>query len=274
MLFGIILNIFYLIIFGIEKHSLSTKKCIIVNKWLSFAEYYVPLDLILNTVVPFIIISILNTLIVFKLSYVPSKLKQNQPNMTNQEVNDNKKNQHKTYFTTHHSVEHAPKSNSLNETKYLNVDCINSIKIEKISKMKFFEKVSFRSDQSASDSKSIYSAMSVLHIETRKKKYSKTSKVLFLISITFLILHFPLCYSKIYYIINMNSSSENFISDSTYDVTTIQESLKNNQTNNISSISYETDFTYFEKSLFKISNMLYFLNFGLNFFLYSFNRTI
>ena len=233
----------------------------------------------MNTLIPVVTITILNALITLKLSYFTSDFKQTELKGISQEVktNDVKLTKSATVFSTYNTIN----SNSFNlkilpfsEKRFLNVNNSFSFKNERNS-ARNAENFSFRSEQSLSDTKSIFSAISVINLETRKKKYSKTSKVLFLISITFLVLHFPMCVSKIYFILNMTNVVNSITSRAQQLNSTILISVKSNYTNNTQVLNngFEFDFNLSQKILFNLSNKLYYLNFGLNFFLYSFDRS-
>jgi hypothetical protein len=243
------------------------------------AEFIIPIDLILHTVIPILTISILNTLIAIKLSYFSSDLKQSESKSVTQEtktINVNLKKSETIYSTCKViSNRSSLKISPTNEKRYLSVQNSLSFKNEK-KLLKSMEKNLHKSEPSLSDS--IHSAISWTNIETRKKKYSKASKILFLISITFLVLRFPMCISKIYFILNMTNEETSLTPsshqmNSTFFVTVKSNYSANTQVINSMSSKYEFDFSLTQKFLFNLSNKLYYLNFGLNFFLYSFDRS-
>jgi len=280
LLIGLGYNLINLIIFGLDKQSADSKKCTIIGKYLYLAEYFIPIDLMMNTLIPVVTISILNTLIALKLSYFPSTMKQNELKCINQDTKTNevRLKESVTVFSKYNTIQ----SNGFqlkilpsNEQRFLNVNNSFSSFKNKKNSIKNMENFSFRSEQSLSDTKSIFSAISLINLQTRKKKYSKTSKVLFLISITFLVLHLPMCISKIYFILNMTNVVNSISSTAQQINSTVLISVKTNFTNGTQPLNnaYEFEFSLSQKILFNLSNKLYYLNFGLNFFLYSFNRS-
>ncbi len=280
LLIGVVYNLINILIIGVDHQSNSLmKKCAIINNWLYLAEFVIPIDLVLNTVIPILTISILNTLIALKLSYFSSDIKQSELKSFNQEtktINVNLKKS-ETIYSTCKAISNGSslKISPTNEKQYLSVHNSLSFKNEK-NLLKPVEKHFHKSEPSLSDS--IHSAISWTNIESRKKKYSKASRVLFLISITFLVLRFPMCISKIYFIINMTNEETSLTRSSHQMNSTIFVTVKSNysantQVINSMSSNYEFDFSLTQKFLFNLSNKLYYLNFGLNFFLYSFDRS-
>jgi hypothetical protein len=67
VVFGLIIYLFNLKASGIKMFD-SKNKCVSVDKWVIFSIYMTIIDIILTMIVPFIIISVINTLIAAKLT--------------------------------------------------------------------------------------------------------------------------------------------------------------------------------------------------------------
>lgn len=114
----------------------------------------------------------------------------------------------------------------------------------------------------------------------RKKKYSKTTKVLLTISTTFLILHCPIAICKIWYFIKSSSDpiQETSTNKSIFNSTTYYNAdyqLYNNNNSSFIKMTDDSDNAMeanpIEEIIERITCYLYYLNFSLNFFLYTLN---
>jgi hypothetical protein len=115
-----------------------------------------------------------------------------------------------------------------------------------------------------------------------KKKYSKTTKLLLSISTTYLILHSPLALSKIYYFLKNHAIySPNFEAQESFPQSTISINLEfiSNSTLDLEKLnttyffnmSTDMEINLAEEIIERIGGYLYYLNFPLNFFLYTLN---
>lgn len=97
----------------------------------------------------------------------------------------------------------------------------------------------------------------------RRKSYTRTTRVLVLISTSFLILHTPMALCK--FITYFEDNAESLVND-------LKIQKTRNQTSN-QSFSDEILKSNSRETLERISYYIYYLNFALNFFLYSFNKS-
>lgn len=101
----------------------------------------------------------------------------------------------------------------------------------------------------------------------RSISFNKTTRMLVLISTVFLIVHSPICYSKISYCFK---ESQELIR--TYNNMSSGERLNvTSQFNNFSLTLFEKIFS--EELIERLSCNFYYLSFSLNFFLYTYNKT-
>ncbi len=120
--------------------------------------------------------------------------------------------------------------------------------------------------------------LGISNITERKKKYSKTTKFLLSISSTYLLLHCPLAVCKIYYFLKnhqFNSQQSNLISQ-VFNVSsepTLFDDLQLVDLNSsiILKTNSEMEINLTEEIIERIGGYLYYLNFPLNFFLYTMN---
>ena len=137
-----------------------------------------------------------------------------------------------------------------------------------------------------SDTNSNYIPMlGISNITERKKKYSKTTKFLLSISTTYLFLHCPLAVCKIYYFLknhhqfNSESETSNSAVSRLLNSSLLEPKLEfsKNITSNANSTfdvyrsSSEMEINLTEEIIERIGGYLYYLNFPLNFFLYTMN---
>ncbi len=124
--------------------------------------------------------------------------------------------------------------------------------------------------------------LGISNISERKKKYSKTTKLLLSISTTYLILHSPLALSKIYYFLKNHAIySPNFEAQESFPQSTISINLEfiSNSTLDLEKLnttyffnmSTDMEINLAEEIIERIGGYLYYLNFPLNFFLYTLN---
>ena len=301
-------------------------ECIPLDKWLTVTRYMTLADIFLTILVPFMLISIFNTLIVIKLtgySMFPlcfNKLFAKKRNSNTSGLlflhsyfyqrSSSSKSQKKVKFSNSNDelnqkvyLENSASQVTL-DTKYplcqpRQLDAIDvfsqSVELTENtvikSKKKFKSKTMIRRE-----SKSYMSIMAISNITKRKKIYSRTTLVLLSISTMYLLLHFPIALTKIFYFFENSQTFNNqglrdsLKEDDVYSVakgflTRDQEfNLKNLVFNSTSLINK----TFLAKSLSlmnltrsdpfdaiieKITSNLYYLSFTLNFFLYSLNGT-
>jgi hypothetical protein len=204
---------FSLITSGLEVHN-SLEACVPREKWLNFVQLMSLLDTIIAIIIPFFIIFITNTLIAGKLMNIHIPFCKKK--------------------TT------APNSNSTLSTLVLKPNLENLLRVKKSCTY-----------DDRSESMSIN--LKISNMPNRIKTYSKTTKVLFTISTTYLILHFPIAICKIWYFLKSNQQEFETPSNNT---TTSEVTLEANP---------------IEEIIERITCYLYYLNFSLNFFLYNLN---
>ena len=136
--------------------------------------------------------------------------------------------------------------------------------------------------ESEATSSNFVPILGISNITERKKKYSKTTKLLLCISSAYLILHTPLALSKIYYFLkNQNIYNQNYEAQESFDQSTISinlELISNSSldferlnTTYFFNMSTDIEINLWEEIIERIGGYLYYLNFPLNFFLYTLN---
>ena len=122
--------------------------------------------------------------------------------------------------------------------------------------------------------------LGISNISERKKKYSKTTKLLLSISTTYLLLHSPLAISKIYYFLkNHHMQNQHFEEQSSSNITLISIDLQEFSNFTAYSDNFNTSYLFnpeleinlTEEIIERIGGYMYYLNFPLNFFLYALN---
>jgi len=224
--------------------------------------------LLLTIVVPFLIIAICNTLIVLKLSARSTKFSKSITNNDTQKLESsiftlNTSTPGKTKHRVNSTI-HALFKNSKQETPQERIQMNNL--------------GPYTNDLSLSTTSRIV----IGNVNHASKGYTRTTKILLLISTSFLFLNFPIAIFKSYMFIKhhplkntlwlINKSPE--ISNRTIlginSTMQIENDLK--FFDNITSSSYEIRSTF--ESFFEIiSDDLYYLNFFFNFLFYSFSGT-
>jgi hypothetical protein len=267
----------------IEKMNHTT--CITSNDWFHFASIMALVDIIIVTLLPFIIITIINIMIAYKIkkqsnlnfiSISPIKYKKDSRFsilFINNQRNKNKKESkvcildHCSTISRKHDI---PK-------KTLNKKQKDSIKI--IKKKKEKRQPSLLVSNSSRKYKTEISLCHINNTNLANKSIGRntvrvnnnTNRTLFLISIVFLILHFPLAVNKSWYFFDGNY---NLIEKENIELTSNYSEYFGNDT-----LMEETDLKQkltlneYEEIFERISCYLFYLNFSLNFFLYTSNKS-
>ncbi len=270
----------------IEKMNHTT--CITSTEWFHFASIMALVDIIIVTLLPFIIITIINILIAYKIkkqsnlnfiSISPIKYRKD-PRFSilfiNNQRNKNKK-ESKVCILDHCSTT-SQKHDIYIQNKPINKKQKDSIKI--IKKRKEKRKSSLQVSNSSRKYKNEISLSHINNINLANKSIRRNivrvnnnpNRTLFVISIVFLILHFPLAVNKSWYFIDGNYNliekenieltisnySEYFGNDTFLEERDLKEKLTLNE---------------YEEIFERISCYLFYLNFSLNFFLYTSNKS-
>lgn len=109
----------------------------------------------------------------------------------------------------------------------------------------------------------------------RVKSYSEATKTLLIISLMFLILHSPIAFDKIFYFINENFTINLYKSNvvETKRFTANANTTHRANTTDASSYMAKIEANYLEEILERIACYIYYSNFSLNFFLYTYNKS-
>ena len=218
-----------------------------------FAKYMTFVDIIITMMIPFILICVLNALIAAKLS----SLTKNTTGSVNPQ-----------HTCTHHTNSNHSTDNTINNHNKNSLR-LTRIKTDKASELNQLNEPLY--DNSAK--------------EKRKKSYTKTTKLLFSISISFLTFHCPIALCKIYYFIKYQasraSSSSSSLATSSANMSFVPTSdelswLIFNASNDSNAIIYNEASTFgvespIEHLIERVTSHMYYLNFIMNFFLYSMN---
>ena len=215
---GFLIYSFSFVTSGLEMHN-SLEACVPHERWLNFVQLMSLIDTVIAIIIPFFVILIANTLIVGKLLKFSNPLRYFK-----------KKSPPATTNSTNSNVPVRPNERFI------------------VKKKSIAAWITDERSESASVSMKISPlSMNVSNMPSRKKTYSKTTKVLFTISTTYLILHFPIALCKIWYFFKNNQQDDDMTSDVALEANPIEEIIE------------------------RVTCYLYYLNFSLNFFLYSLN---
>lgn len=109
----------------------------------------------------------------------------------------------------------------------------------------------------------------------RAKAYTEATKTLLIISLVFLILHFPLATNKVWYFISENISKldDEILED--YSNLNDYNNNKNNTVNTtaLNEMPVKLESSEYEEIFERITCYIFYLNFSLNFFLYTYNKS-
>ena len=318
VLVGLSFNSVYMVTIGVETFK-AQSHCVILTKWFNVTESILLGDILISMVIPFCIISLINTLIVLKLtnfslhktirrSLLSRRYKSNNSSSNRstkcENLSENLKmgtlmrngsNASNVSLPTWLSLvldpqeyrlkrDLPPKQPTLPEQDYLRniyFKRLNNIEVALLSdSIKCPEVVRYISEQSLSESRrSVCSFISVTNCHKRKESYSHASRVLLLISMTFLALHFPIGICRLLYVIKPNKEpySTPLIAPPTNSSTSGYVTLSDTYALDMVARQQAIDLVegnFAEKCFYKVSNYFFYLNFGLNFFIYSFNGGI
>lgn len=220
----------------------------------------------LTIVIPFVIIAICNTLIVLKLSSRSARFSLT----TNFDIQKRESSVLTLNTSTPGKTKHRVNSTIHAFFKNSKQDSPQRIQMNNLGP--------FTNDQSLSTTSRIMTG----NVNHASKGYTRTTKILLLISTSFLFLNFPIAIFKSYmfikhnplkntlWVINKSSEINNQTTSNMNSTIQIEQDL--NFFDNITSSSYEIKSTF--ESFFEIiSDDLYYLNFFFNFFFYSFSGT-
>lgn len=229
MFFSLIIYSFALFTSGIESFGKETKNCVTLTKWFDLVQLIAFIDMFVTMIIPFFIIFISNISIVYKLIGFGSKSRFSIQS-------------HR--FSSNASTEISELASRKRSTKsYKNEDIKRSF-----SDYKFFghpEKVSML--KATQNKINLVQHITKAGEEKRIQRYSRTTRMLLIVSTTFLFLHMPIAVCKAWYF--------------------VKSILKKNHSKN--DLSFETSKS--EELLERLSCYIYYLNFSLNFFLYALN---
>ena len=250
---GLILYSFNLFATGLQK-SYSQEECVPLDFWIYFAKYMTLVDIIATMVLPFILISIINLLIICELSRC------------------------KLLYS-------VKKSTSISKERATTVNFIEMHSIIPISGQlvsKLSGKNSYSPKMHSLRSKSCVSTMTVSNMKKRKEVSFKTTKTLLCISTAFLILNGPIATTKIYYLLKHDFFGQSKVMGKSHTTYAHENEIENalnltiffNFTQNTRlNMTFRDPDNKSEKLAGMLTSNLYYLNFVLNFFLYTLNGT-
>ncbi|CAF1030706.1 unnamed protein product, partial [Brachionus calyciflorus] len=208
----------------------TTKSCVTLTKWFNIVQLMAFIDTFLTMIIPFLIIFISNISIVWKLMDFKSPF---------------------NFFTSSASTDRSESAViTPKNMKKKNNRVPSREKNDSINDENFYRQIQQMDD---SLTRKLFKKISIVNhlpktVEIRRlQKYSRTTRMLLIVSTTFLILHIPIAICKAWYFI------KSYI----------------RQTKNDSSIHLETSSS--EEILERLSCYIYYLNFSSNFFLYTLN---
>ena len=281
---SLVIYSFNLFTTGTEASPLSINECVPLENWLKFTKYTTFADTVLTIFIPFITISIVNTVIAYKLTKSSEfrifRLFSKSASCT---MPANGKNLHLTIKNSPH-VKFYNSTHEANQTMDIDLcgekNSQNDVRLVKSKKKELNDFL--KSDQANEELKNRFTSTTVAK---RKKKYSRATLVLLSISTSFLILNFPIALCKIIFTFGSKIESayeppEQIVRTHNIENTIVHEILDEEELNRtlVSSALFNASYTSFASDidplahlLDKITTNLHYLNFVLNFFLYSLN---
>jgi len=263
---------FSLITSNLKAFSNKTQ-CVTLSEWFELTHVFVMFDVTVTMIVPFILISIFNFLIVFRLnnqSNQPFEYSANRRTRT-LSINSNEISKVKQA-----ELQIAHKGFSALSTHYSELICLKksltkksplAIKTFASHQMTRFKANSIISLGSIYDTTKWIRTVKQLKLSelTKSKskiKFKKTTCILLFISTCFLCLNMPITLCKIFFFIYPNVSRFEIKSISRQNKTDqyLQIAIKTLDNNNLT-----------EKIVERLSCYIYYLNFSVNFFLYNLN---
>jgi hypothetical protein len=227
---------------GIELNKYESK-CVTFENSFNSVRIMAMTDIVITSISPFFLISIINLLIGFRLKRKSSY--------------DNK---------------HYSKRNHISSLSVRNRVDLNSVKKEKLPNQTFrtvnpaYKKSVKFNDVSLAVSYKKDSNVSFLIRKStqvkRTKEYSEATRTLFLISLVFLILNCPMAFNKTFYFLNENL----IIKTSVFNQ---EEFIIYNSTLNVTESINHLETSESEEIFERVTCYMFYLNFSLNFFLYN-----
>ena len=277
---GLLLYLFSLKTTGLEEHD-SRSSCVLHKKWLKFVSYMSFGDMIIAIFIPFVFILFANLLISIKLIRFSSSFAMLKKIFCKCSTKQS---------STSENCNSDELSFSLNKCGKSEPMCLAKSNLRRLTK--------------GDMPKSFIS-----NAPKRSKSYSRTLRVLFTISTTFILLNFPIAMNKMWYFFKYHNTSfsdvilqydsyENQTSeqqmekyekmpdtnymldlfennDPGFNYSVHDEAVYANKSSHYTEIPYEelepdkSNANPLEEIIERISCYLYYLNFSLNFFLYS-----
>ena len=248
----------------------------------SFSKILAIFDIVCTMILPFFTITIINGLIGVKLINVNKNGIIERTQIS--EITENNKNAFKSKFSTKTPQKNSIKSNqSCSEAKDLNKKQLKREKSTNYNPIANYnsakDSVKFPSTHSAHRSQSEKATFQVL---TRKKIYSRTNKILFSISISFLVLHAPIALIKFKHfrkfqesnkesLSNLMNENKSLTSDGNISIPNLSKEFNSTEIDFLNVTSFYFKFNPLEHIFERITTNIYYLNFVFNFFLYSLN---
>lgn len=227
---SLIIYSFALFTSGIESSGEGTKSCVTLTKWFDMVQLIAFIDMFITMVIPFLIIFISNISIVCKLMGFGSK--------SNFVIESHR-------FSSNGSTEISELA--------LRKKSIKSLKKEDMKRDSIENKLNSKIEKIDVFKNSQNKINLVQHITKageakRLQKYSRTTRMLLIVSTTFLLLHMPIAGCKAWYFVKSSF-------------------IKTHSGTDLRSFEISSS----EEVLERLSCYIYYLNFSLNFFLYALN---
>lgn len=272
-LFSLVLYSFSLKTSGLESNA-NEISCVTLAYWFKFANVFAFIDGFLTMFLPFCIIFISNVAICIKLLKTPSVIKLSHSNQSNSplrklRVSFSKKTSKVELSVISDNVSSGSvisRRNNKNNTLKPIKNSVLNVSLNVIDSMQSLE-----TPQAFHLKKR--SLLRKADELKRKTKYHKTTRLLFIVSFSFCLLNTPMYLCKLYYYLRQfNYSSESAANDELNGNNTNFHRLNFSQNKNTSTLYLveELDANTLEEIMERITCFLYYLNFSLNFFLYSF----
>ena len=232
---AVLLAIFSIFIysFSLITSVIENNSCVTQERWINLAIAYVLIDIIIAIVSPFITVIIANILIIIKLMSFQNKFEDTE---------------------SKNSV--SRENNSIIQSRSRTNSHRSSMVVLQIK-----------------NSKNILNKVTVLSpsaLNKRHTSYSRTTRMLFILSFSFLTLQAPIVYSKFAYLIKNVNEMKFLFKDSTQredeNSFDLENNTKKSNKNNIS-----VNVSDYEEIIERITCYIYYLNYSLNFLFYALN---
>ncbi len=266
--FSLLFYSFSIVTSGLEQTNFGTTECVTFEKWYGLVKWFVYADIMLTIVIPFLLIFLTSAVIIMKLMGAQNffglfNKKQQQPSLGLRIIFRNMSAFPGNSYTPTSTIE-SSKSNMESSVVFKNKNSLDFRRSTLVNMNSFANNEERKSvvDNNGKRYKLRFSAISLPIRMRLKQKYTKTTGMLITISITFLLLNFPMAISKLKHLTIDETAS-------VLNSSSVTHSSFNNTTLNVTPEEVDYRSRVSDIILQRLAYYLYYLNFSLNFSLYA-----